>query len=283
MNWVLAVLLFQYVISATAGLVHQVRGPANVQRDQIVAAGKPIETGEKGFVEIQLNPGSYLRLRENSSAVFDSVLLQHIELRLIVGTMLVDSDTVNPDFPIKIMAGKLVGLIRKPGLYRFSMGSVRVLNGQLDLDNGTHVRKGYEAIASDDGVDVVALGEDEVRRAYAPDKIKIFVQPKEDENHHFRFMNSIFTELCSKELEHTRDVEVVSSRDRADFVLSASGGRQMSYRRVYASADLVQKSSGETVFSDTVTRTEYDQVFLEPSHEAVHLLILHILRKMHWR
>src|SRR5215831_20589472 len=116
MNAVLAVLLLQYVISATAGLVHQVRGPVNVQRDQIIPAGKQVETGAQGFVEIQLNPGSYLRLRENSSIVFNSVLLEHIEVRLIAGTMLVDSDVVNPDLPVKITANKLVGLIRKPGL-----------------------------------------------------------------------------------------------------------------------------------------------------------------------
>jgi hypothetical protein len=279
----LTVLLVQYVISATAGLVNQVRGPANVQRDQIVPAGKQIETGLRGFVEIQLNPGSYLRLRENSSALFDSVLLERVEVRLTSGTMLVDSDVVNPELPVRITAGKLVGLIKKPGLYRFSMNGVRVLNGQLDLINGTHVRKGYEAVAGDDGVDVVRLDEDEVLRPYAPDKIKIFVEPKEEESRHVRFMNSIFVELCSKELEHTRDIEVVTNRERADFVLIVSGGRQLMYRRVFAQADLLQKSDAKKVFSDTVTRVEYDQVFLQPSHDAVHALIVHILRGMHWR
>lgn len=283
MNWMLTVLLLQYVISATAGLVHQVRGPANVQRDQIVPALKPVETGPKGFVELQLNPGSYLRLRENSSLVFDSVLLERIEVRLTTGTMLIDCDVVNPDLPMKITAGKLVGLIRKPGAYRFSMNGVRVFNGQLDLANGTHVRKGYEAVAGNDGIDVVRLDEDEVLRAYAPDKVRIFVEARVDENRHARFMNSIFAELCGKELEHYRDIEVVPDRNRADFVLVASGGRQLMYRRVYAQADLQQNSDGKTVFSDTVTRVEFDQVFLQPSHDAVRALIAHVLRKMRWR
>jgi hypothetical protein len=283
MNWMLTVLLLQYVISATAGLVNQVRGPANVRREQIVPAGQTIETGPKGFVEVQLTPGSYLRLREKSSVVFDSVKLDHIELRLVSGTMLIDSDTVNPDFPLKIIAGKLSGLIKKPGLYWFSNDGLKVLNGELDLTNGTHVRKGYEAVPKDDGIDVVRLDEDEIQRPYGPDKVKIFVEPREDENHHMRFMSSIFAELCSKELEHTRDVEIVSSRDRADFILVASGGRQMMYRRVYAQADLIQKSDGKTVFTDTVTRIEYDQVFLQASHEAVHSLIVHLFRGMHWR
>lgn len=283
MNWMLSVLLLQYVISATAGLVNQVRGPANVQRDQIIPVGKRVETGNKGFVEVQLNPGSFLRLRENSAVLFDSVLLEHVEARLISGSMLVDSDVVNADLPVKVTAGKLVGLIRKPGLYWFSLEGLKVFNGELDLSNGTHIRKGYEAVPRDGGIDVVRLDEDEIQRPYAPDKIKIFVEPKEDENHRLHFMNSIFAELCSKELEHTRDVEVVANRDRADFILVASGGRQMMYRRVFAEADLIQKSDGKAVFSDTVTRVEYDQVFLAPSHEAVHGLVIHMLRRMHWR
>ena len=283
MNWMLTVLLLQYVISATAGLVNQVRGPANVRREQIVLAGQPIQTGDKGFVEVQLNPGSYLRLRENSSAIFDSVLLERVEVRLISGSMLIDSDSVNAEFPLKITAGKLSGLIRKPGLYWFANEGLKVLNGELDLSNGTHIRKGYEAVPKDDGIDVVRLDEDEIHRPYGPDKVKIFVQAREDENHHMRFMSSIFAELYSKELEHTRDVEVVNNRDRADYILIASGGRQMMYRRVFAQADLIQKSDGKTVFSDTVTRVEYDQVFLQASHEAVHGLVVHLFRGMHWR
>ena len=283
MNWLLTAALLQYVISATAGLVNQVRGPANVQRDQIVAAGKPIETGRHGFVEIQLNPGTYLRLRENSSVVFDSVVLESIEARLASGTMLVDSEAVEPASPVKIAAGQLVGFIREPGLYRFSRDHVRVLDGRLELSNGTEVRKGYEAVLHESGIDIFRIWGDEVSRPYAPDKVKIFVEPSDDENHHRTFMNSLFAELSSRELAHSRDVAVVTDRQSADFTLVISGGRQLVYGRVFVHGELLENPPGKNVFSGTATRLEYDHTFLQPSREAVRALLVQMHHQMHWR
>src|ERR1051326_4150889 len=154
--------------------------------------------------------------------------------------------------PIKITAGKLVALIKKPGLYRFSTDTVKVVTGEVDLANGTRIRKGYKAVTGDDGTDVARLGDEEIQRPYAPDKIKVYVTPKKEQNHRTAFMNSLFAELCSNELMRTRDVDVVTEREQAEYVLVASGGRQIMYRRIFAGAELLRKSDENAVFSDTV-------------------------------
>ena len=283
MKLLLSILLWQYTVSVTAGLVNQVRGPANVQPSQNVAAGRPVDTGEGGFVELQLNPGSYLRLHENSGIVFDSVVLSDIEVRITRGSALIESGRIDPTMPIKVTAGNLVALIKKPGLYRFSTDSAKVFNGELDLTNGTRIGKGYEATASEGGFDVKRVEDDEAEKPYAADKVRIFVEPKKDDSPHMQFMNSIFAELCRNELQYARDIEVVADRQSANYVLIASGGRQLMYDRVMAHAELMQTSDGKIEFSNSETRAEFEQVFLQPSHDAVNALIQSLLRKMHWR
>ena len=224
MNGLLGIVLLQYMISATAGLVDQSRGPANVRKLEQVVAGKPVETGPEGFVELQLTGESYLRVRENSSVVFDSVALADIQIRLIRGNAMIDSDALEPSASIKISAGNLTTSIRKPGIYLFSPDRVKVFNGQLDLANGTMVRKGYEAIATSNAYDVRKIDAEEIQHPYAPDKVKIFIEPKEDSSHDVKFLNSVFTKLCSEHFQNLRDAEIVSERSRAAYLLVVSGG-----------------------------------------------------------
>src|SRR5437868_4945528 len=80
-----AFLIMQFIISAKAGLVNAVEGAANVRVQEQVPAGSPIQTSSTGRVEILLNPGSFLRLGENSLVVLDSVELTNIAVRVLSG------------------------------------------------------------------------------------------------------------------------------------------------------------------------------------------------------
>jgi len=63
----------QFLVSTKAGLVNYVQGTATVKPATSVPAGKIVQTGPGAAVEILLNPGSYLRLGENSQVVLDRV------------------------------------------------------------------------------------------------------------------------------------------------------------------------------------------------------------------
>lgn len=112
-----AFLVMQFIISAKAGLVNAVDGTANVRVQEQVAAGAPIQTGT-GRVEILLNPGTFLRLDEDSEAVLDSVDLTDIQVRLLSGSAIVDSTNVEKDSPIRVTYGTETLTISKPGIYR---------------------------------------------------------------------------------------------------------------------------------------------------------------------
>jgi len=109
----------QFIISAKAGLVNAVEGAPNVRLQQQVAAGELIQTGSTGRVEILLNPGTFLRLGENSEAVLDSVDLTNIQLRILSGSAVIECEAVEKDSPIRVTDENETALISKPGTYRF--------------------------------------------------------------------------------------------------------------------------------------------------------------------
>src|SRR5215471_17926252 len=138
-------LLMQFVVSAKAGFVNYVDGTATVRRQQQVQVGVPVETQSGSHVELLLSPGSFLRIGENSVVVMDSVDLSNIIVRVVSGTAVVESATLNKDFPIHVTSGDLRTSIISPGLYRFSGGSAVVLNGKLrDDTSGATAKKGQE-------------------------------------------------------------------------------------------------------------------------------------------
>lgn len=114
-----AFLVMQFIISAKAGLVNAVEGTANVRVQQLVAAGASIQTGPSGRVEILLNPGTFLRLGEDSEAVLDSVELTDVQVRILSGSAIVECSAVQKDSSIRVTDGKQTLSISKPGTYRF--------------------------------------------------------------------------------------------------------------------------------------------------------------------
>jgi len=142
------ILLMQFLISAKAGLVNYVEGQANVQLHEQVPVGTPIQTGPQSHVEILLNPGSFLRLDENSTVVLDSVELTQIAIRLVCGTVLIERAEIDKQTPIHVTTGKLRTLIVSQGLYRFSGDTASVIDGKLrTADSSMTLKKGQEVTA----------------------------------------------------------------------------------------------------------------------------------------
>jgi FecR protein len=141
----------QFIISAKAGLVNAVEGTANVRIQEQVPAGSPIQTGSAGRVEILLNPGSFLRLAENSLAVLDSVELTNIRVHVISGSAIIEAGSVEKDSPIRVTNGQLKVSIVAPGIYRFSENTASVLDGELRTeDTALSIDKGRQIKARGD-------------------------------------------------------------------------------------------------------------------------------------
>lgn len=120
----------QYVVSAKAGGINFVSGQVTTVRKTTAAAvpastldtldsGDKIQTGPDGRAEILLNPGSYLRLGENSSIEFVDTSLDSLRLMLRSGVALIevagDDDEVAP---VELtFAGSSVRFDKK-GVYR---------------------------------------------------------------------------------------------------------------------------------------------------------------------
>ncbi|MDQ3750897.1 MAG: FecR domain-containing protein, partial [Acidobacteriota bacterium] len=85
-----------YVISAKAGGVNFVEGKVAVTRKvgksgyllkgDTLEIGDKVSTGADGRAEILLNPGSFVRLAENSSFEFASTSLEDLQLKLNGGS-----------------------------------------------------------------------------------------------------------------------------------------------------------------------------------------------------
>ena len=141
----------QFLVSTKAGLVNYVQGSATVKPATTVPAGQVIHTGPGGAVEILLNPGSYLRMAENSRVVLDRIELYDIAVRILEGSMIIEANGFNKDLPLQITTGALKMDIIKDGIYLFADGKIVVVDGKIrDASNGLLYGKGYE-ISDDQG------------------------------------------------------------------------------------------------------------------------------------
>jgi len=140
-----------FIVSTKAGLVNYVKGPATVKAATTVAAGGIIGTGPGGAVELLLNPGSYLRLGENTQVLLDKTDLYDIEFTVVSGSALVESNGFSKDLPLTVNVGKLKMEIIKDGIYLFADGKAIVVDGKMrDASNGLVYGKGY-AVSDDQG------------------------------------------------------------------------------------------------------------------------------------
>jgi hypothetical protein len=141
----LGFVLMQFMISAKAGLVNYVDGQTSVRLHEQVPVGAPIQTGPNSHIELLLNPGSFLRLDENSTVLLDSVELTNIAVRVVSGGALVEAAEIDKRTPIRITSGGLTVLIVSSGMYRFFGDTAVVLDGKLQTsDSSITVKKGRE-------------------------------------------------------------------------------------------------------------------------------------------
>ena len=141
----------QFLVSTKAGLVNYVRGPATVKPATSVPAGTTVGTGPGGAVELLLNPGSYLRMAENTQVVFDKVELYDISVRILEGSMLIEANGFNKELPLSVTTGNLKMEVINDGIYLFADGKIVVVDGRIrDTSNGLVYTKGYQ-VSDDEG------------------------------------------------------------------------------------------------------------------------------------
>jgi len=150
-----------YVISANAGGVNYVEGKVAVTRKAAksgyllkgdeLEVGDRVATGADGKVEIHLNPGSLLRLAENSEFEFATTSLDDLQLKLNSGSAMLEVIT-DAEFTFSVKTPKTAFYIITSGVYRIDTSSdgtakIEVWKGRA-LSNETEVKTGRQATVS---------------------------------------------------------------------------------------------------------------------------------------
>src|SRR5258706_4053253 len=148
----------KFGISAKAGGVNAVTGHVTVTRsgqsaqllsgqDNLVS-GDVVTTGPGSQTEVLLNPGSYLRVAENSEFVLVDNSLNNLVVKLVKGSAIIEAtggDDVN--LRIHMLANQEHLMIIRGGIYRFnvqpSLAELLVRKGRvLSVKNPRDVVKG---------------------------------------------------------------------------------------------------------------------------------------------
>jgi hypothetical protein len=123
-----------YVISAEAGGVSYASGSVRVERaatnvahvlaksDQL-AAGDRVSVGDTGRIEVLLNPGSFLRLAENTEFEFGDTSLESLQLKLKRGSALIEAiDVGDKDgAEMSVWTPQTELTLEKSGIYRLNV------------------------------------------------------------------------------------------------------------------------------------------------------------------
>ena len=166
-----------YVISAKAGGVNYVEGKVVVTgknkkggyllKGDTVEVGDKVSTGTDGKAEILLNPGSYIRLGENSSFEFVTTSLDDLRLKLNGGSAMLEV-IADDDFRIAVNTPKADFSIITSGVYRISVlgdgsGQIAVWKGKARIGdfNETEIKGGREATVNGGQVAIEKFDRDE--------------------------------------------------------------------------------------------------------------------------
>lgn len=169
----------KFVISAKAGGVNAVTGRAsmrphgNTEWQQLtikedLEAGDMVKTGIDGRVEMLLNPGSYMRVGENSEFELADNSVENLEVRLIRGTAIVEvTGADDEELFIGITTPHTRMSIVRSGLYRVSVvpgdtTELIVRKGRVMLEGShTKVKGGNKVVFSSNSFSVAKLGDAE--------------------------------------------------------------------------------------------------------------------------
>jgi hypothetical protein len=121
----------QYVISAEAGAVNYAEGEVTVSRfdgtggmiikGDRAKVGDKIHTG-KGWAEILLNPGSYLRMGRDTTFQFRSTSLDDLRVRLEKGSAIFEV-LATAEFRVSVFTPKNRIVIAQSGVYRVDLAA----------------------------------------------------------------------------------------------------------------------------------------------------------------
>lgn len=154
----------RFVISARAGGVNAVTGGATVRTHgktewelltikENLQTGDSVKTGSDGRVEMLLNPGSFLRLGENSEFELADSSLENLEIRLVRGTVIVEATGADDSrLQINISTPHTKIAIVRRGLYRLNVvpgdnTELIVRKGRVMLDK-TKIGGGHKVVFS---------------------------------------------------------------------------------------------------------------------------------------
>jgi hypothetical protein len=158
----------KWVISAKAGGVNYVQGTVSVTRSgginglllkgDAIDVGDRVSTGNDGRAEVLLNPGSYLRVAENSSFEFKTTKLEDLEILVTRGSVMFEVFADN-DFKVAVATPKHKYDLVESGVYRVDVAadgnaSIEVWKGKAEV--GDAVLKGGRTASSLDGQIAVA-------------------------------------------------------------------------------------------------------------------------------
>lgn len=173
----------KFVITAKAGGVNAVTGRASMRSHgnsewqqltikEDLEAGDVVKTGSDGRVEMLLNPGSYLRVGENSEFELADNSLENLEVRLSRGTAIVEvTGADDEDLLIGITTPHTRMSIVRRGLYRVSVvpgdnTELIVRKGRVMLEGShTKVKGGDKVVFSNTSFSVAKLSDTDVKGA----------------------------------------------------------------------------------------------------------------------
>ncbi|HEV7857677.1 MAG TPA: FecR family protein [Pyrinomonadaceae bacterium] len=161
----------KFVISARAGGVNSVSGQVTFQHRgakewQLLTAkddldsGDLVKTGKDGLVEVLLNPGTYLRLPENSEFELADASLDGLKVRLSKGSAIVEAAGVDGgEMLIRFDTPQTTIAIVRRGIYRINVmpsgqTEVVVRNGRALVGNEELKVKGGNKVLVGGGVPV---------------------------------------------------------------------------------------------------------------------------------
>ena len=165
----------KFVISAKAGGVNAVTGRATVRSHgntewqqltikEDLETGDVVRTGLDGRVEMLLNPGSYMRIGENSEFELADNSLDNLQVRLIRGTAIVEATGADDtELLINIVTPHTKLAIVRRGLYRLNVvpgdgTELIVRKGRVMLDDShTKVKGGNKVVFSSHSFSIAKL------------------------------------------------------------------------------------------------------------------------------
>jgi len=158
----------KFIISARAGGINIAQGPISVARPDGTGGpimkgdrlnvGDRVSTGHAARAEVLLNPGSYLRLAEESEFEFVSTGLDDLEIKLHSGTAIFEVFATDK-FRVSVVTSSGTVFLVDSGVYRFDLNrngtaKLSVIEGKAELGDArsAEIKKGRTAFIDGSGV-----------------------------------------------------------------------------------------------------------------------------------